>query len=124
MKEEYKIIELGTNHYNQHAISKNIKAGYVRKHNLDSEYNIRCGNYLMLNLDLSKCPDLKELYCHNNRLTVLDLSNCSGLTHLTCYDNNLTSLDLSNITNLRDLFCDNIVDIKHLKHIKNIYIYI
>ena len=84
-------------------------------------------NYELAFLDVSACPDLRELVTEhtaigsidvsrNTRLTYLDVFNC-GLSELDvsrnpeletlfCYSNNLTALDLSHNPRLQTLLCD------------------
>ena len=56
-------------------------------------------------IDLSKAPNLKKLYCMGNKLTTLDVSNNTALTELHCGGNQLTTLDLSKNAALQVLEC-------------------
>ena len=66
---------------------------------------LNCENNKLTNLDVSKNPELKELWCDNNKLTSLDVSKNTGLQFLTCNKNNLTSLDVSKNEKLERLYC-------------------
>ena len=53
-----------------------------------------------IELDLSKVPDLEELYCDDSQLVELDLSRVPNLKTLWCNDSKLIELDLSRLLNL------------------------
>ena len=71
-----------------------------------SIYAFDCSYNSVTSLDVSKCPNLKELDCSNAGLPSLDVSKCTELTFLDCYGNSLTSLDVSKNTALATLWCD------------------
>jgi hypothetical protein len=64
-----------------------------------------CDRNQLTDLDLSKVPNLAELWCDLNQLTELDLSRVPNLTILSCGINQLTELDISNAPNLTRLSC-------------------
>jgi Leucine-rich repeat (LRR) protein len=59
----------------------------------------------LINLDVSKSPNLKKINCAFNRLTVLDMSKNIKLTDLDCHFMELTSLDVSKNIKLTNLNC-------------------
>ena len=59
----------------------------------------------LIELDLSRYPNLEVLNCRINDLTELDLSHTPELTKLFCSQNQLTELDLSHTPELTDLWC-------------------
>ncbi|CAG8592538.1 36329_t:CDS:2, partial [Racocetra persica] len=59
----------------------------------------------LISLNVSKCLNLKRVYCYGNQLTKLDLTNLPKLEELICSDNRLTSLDLTNLNRLKLLLC-------------------
>jgi len=106
------------------------KAGYRNTVTIIG-YNITyvfCPSIHIQEMDLTKNPSLKELYCHHNilqnldvsanllltsldvednRLSALDLSNNLDLNHLSIGWNDFTTIDLSNNIALTGLFCGN-----------------
>lgn len=50
----------------------------------------------LIDLDVTKSPELKELHCNSNELATLDLSNNLSITELECKSNRLTSIILNN----------------------------
>ena len=66
---------------------------------------LKCSNYKLTELDLSKNPNLTYLDCGSNNLTSLDISKNPNLTYLNCSSDNLTSLDVTNNKDLRTLDC-------------------
>ena len=57
-------------------------------------------------LDISKCPNLKEIRATSNKLTSIDLTKNLQLTDLQIANNELTELDLSNNAELKELWID------------------
>jgi len=64
-----------------------------------------CMEDQVMDLDLSECVSLQELWCNANSLTALDLSANMALISLDCSGNSLTDLDLSANTALKYLTC-------------------
>jgi Leucine-rich repeat (LRR) protein len=62
---------------------------------------------VIMELDVSNTPILRELYCSGIGLNVLDLSKNTALTNLECKNNKLTTLDLKNNVALIRLDCSN-----------------
>ena len=61
---------------------------------------IICASNQLVNLDVSSCGKMTELYCENNpTLTNIDLSSTYALDTLNCFGSNLQSLDISSCTN-------------------------
>ena len=59
-----------------------------------------CGGNKLTALDLSKSPELTELYCSGNKITALDLSANTKLQKLNAQTNALTTLDTRNLPEL------------------------
>ena len=59
----------------------------------------------IVELNVSHCPELQELYCIRNQLQSLDVSHCPALQKLECWGNQLQSLDVSKCTELLSLSC-------------------
>ena len=59
-----------------------------------------CGGNKLTALDLSKSPELTELYCSSNKLTALDLSANKKLQKINAQTNALTTLDTRNLPEL------------------------
>ena len=59
-----------------------------------------CGGNKLTALDLSKSPELTELYCSGNKLTALDLSANKKLQKINAQTNALTTLDTRNLPEL------------------------
>ena len=59
----------------------------------------------MENIDLSECPDLRNVNVSNNRLYSLELDNSLSLRHLACSYNRLESLNLRANTSLQTVEC-------------------
>ncbi len=80
----------------------------------------------ILEIDLTGCDKLEELFCYRNNLTSLDVSMCTNLRALVCQENNIKHLDLSKNTRLRIIYCDNdAIDLNTIpRSIENIYLYI
>lgn len=68
---------------------------------------LRCGNNLLTNLDVTQNTALFSLDCWNNQLTSLDVTQNTALTYLSIRENQLTSLDVSQNTLLGFLECYN-----------------
>ena len=66
-----------------------------------------CRGELLTSLDVSKNTALEALYCEGNQLTSLDISTNTALKHLSCSYNQLTSLDIYKNTALETLRCSN-----------------
>lgn len=56
-------------------------------------------------LDVSRNPELRGLFCINNRIRSLDLSRNSLLERLSCWENQLTELDVSHNPLLKEIAC-------------------
>ena len=61
----------------------------------------------LTSLDLSNNTKLKMMYCQNNPLTSINVSKCSALEYLNVNNCKLTTLNVNNNPNLRYLFCTN-----------------
>ena len=59
-----------------------------------------CGGNKLTALDLSKSPELTELYCSGNKITALDLSANKKLQKINAQTNALTTLDTRNLPEL------------------------
>ena len=59
-----------------------------------------CGGNKLTALDLSKSPELTELYCSGNKITALDLSAKKKLQKINAQTNALTTLDTRNLPEL------------------------
>jgi len=77
----------------------------------------------LVSLDISSCPNLKQLYVRNDGLMSLDISNNPLLTTLECYGNYLTSLDVSNNTSLTTLYCCQKEDSNGVNLLTTLYIH-
>ena len=66
---------------------------------------IDCSHQGILQLDVSKCPNLTRLQCGWNQLQSLDVSRNTALRGLDCYMNELKDLDISKNTELEYLNC-------------------
>lgn len=61
-------------------------------------------------IDLSQCPNLKDVILESNALTILDFSNNPALRGISASGNPLTAVDLSKNTKLEEIFyCDKAV---------------
>jgi len=60
----------------------------------------------IITLDVSRCPELKFLYCQGELLTSLNVSKNTALESLYCGGNQLTSLDVSTNIALKHLHCN------------------
>ena len=57
-------------------------------------------------LDVTNCPDLRELVCYNNGISSLDVSKNTRLEVLNCnYNSGISELDVTNCPDLRTLEC-------------------
>lgn len=65
-------------------------------------------------LDLTKCPNLREIYLSSNKLTTLDLTKNPELKRLDLTNNQVTELDLRHNPNLKIVWIDS-NKIKNLK---------
>ena len=59
----------------------------------------------IVELNVSNCTALTDIYCSGNQLTELDVSTNAELYELDCSGNQLTELDISANTGLRGLWC-------------------
>ena len=66
----------------------------------NSLWYLDCGGNKLTALDLSKSPELTELYCSGNKLTALDLSANKKLQKINAQTNALTTLDTRNLPEL------------------------
>lgn len=64
-----------------------------------------CARNRITDIDVSKCPSLKQLDCSGNQLTHLDLSQNALLDQLSCGGNDLGTLDLSHCMLLENIWC-------------------
>lgn len=71
-------------------------------YNLEKLY---CGNFDLINLNVSSNKELKILECRSSDIESLDISNNTKLEELYCGSSNIRSLDVSNNINLKKLFC-------------------
>lgn len=62
-------------------------------------------NSQLSDLDVTKNPKLIALYCYSNSINNLDLSMNTELSVLDCSNNQLLSLDTTDMVNLNDLRC-------------------
>jgi len=62
-------------------------------------------NHKLVDINISRCTNLKSLYCLENQLTSLDVNGCTSLSSLNCSENQLTSLDVNGCTSLSSLNC-------------------
>ena len=70
--------------------------------------DLRAGNNLLIDVDLSSNPDLVTLILSDNDLTSLDLANNSSIATLYVQrNNNLTGLSVSNLIDLNDFDASN-----------------
>lgn len=65
-----------------------------------------CTDNRLTDLDVGRCPELRQLSCGNNGLTELDVSRNNALAVLNCEDNALSRLDTRKCP-LTTLICDN-----------------
>lgn len=62
----------------------------------------------LTSLDISKCPNLVDVFLTDNELTALDFSGTARrMSELYVNGNRLTELDLSPLVNLEALYCEN-----------------
>lgn len=67
---------------------------------------LSCNNNLLVQLDVSQAPNLKEIYCRYNNLKELQLSKNLNLVSLDCNYNKLTLLELPEGGKLENVHCD------------------
>lgn len=60
---------------------------------------------ILAELEISKCPKLRYVYCCENSLKKLEISRCYRLEMLDCGENRLTELDVSQCPELKILDC-------------------
>lgn len=71
-----------------------------------SMWSLDCGyNKDLINLNVSGCRSLRQLFCQDNQLSELDLTTCEALEDLNCSSNALTGLDVSSSPHLKQLLC-------------------
>jgi len=63
------------------------------------------GRGLTGSLDLTACPNLRELYCDGNQLTALEVAGLASLNYLACSNNQLSALNLTGVSGLYALDC-------------------
>jgi len=76
---------------------------YCKDNNIDAEgvTSLDCGSNKLIELDVSKLVNLRELYCYDNNLTeIKGLDKLVNLEILDYSDNKITELDLSKLDNL------------------------
>lgn len=80
------------------------------EHNITITGNILrldCWQNQLIELDVNRNTELRELRCYYNQLTTLDLSKNTALKYLNCNWNQLIELDVSRNTALKELYCYN-----------------
>lgn len=108
-------------------LCQNSKAKEVTATNCPKLSIYRCyGNPSLTSVDLTGCPEIKEINVDGAPLTrfVLPEGGCPNLWYINIHKNCLTSVDLSSLTALTALHCGNaklLTDIKYASTLKEIY---
>lgn len=80
----------------------------LRNEDIPSSIELLDVSFSKLNsLDVSKCKNLKSLFCSFNNISNLDLDGCDNLSCLFTEDNNLSHLVVENLPILEQLECSN-----------------
>ncbi|CAI2187250.1 8621_t:CDS:2 [Funneliformis geosporum] len=67
---------------------------------------------MLIELDVSDCPNLEELDCHGNELDNLNVNGCSRIKKINCSNNDFKELNLNTCSSLEEVNINNCPNLK------------